>query len=89
MIICLYILECVLSRPQTKEELYNLHHTSAWNAVEQIIGILKKQRGIPHQTPSYDMNIQTLISQALCALHNFICCYDSNDLEMFEEASEN
>jgi len=89
MIIYLYVAECVLSRPQMKEELFNLCHASARNVVEWIIGILKRQWGILQLTPPYDMNIQILILQALCALHNFICHYDPDDLQTFEEASEN
>jgi len=89
MIIYLYIAECVLSRPQTKEELFNLHHASACNIVEQIIGILKQQWGILQLTPPYNMNIQILIPQALCALHNFIHRYDPDYLQTFEEVSEN
>ena len=76
------------SRPRTKEELYNHHHTSAHNAIEQIIGILKQQFRILHQPPSYDMNVQTLIPPATCAIHNFICHYNPDELESIDEGLE-
>jgi hypothetical protein len=76
------------SRPRTKEELYNRRHASARNAVERIIGILKRRFRILHQPPSYDMNVQTLIPPATCAIHNFIRRYDPDELESITEGLE-
>ena len=76
------------SRPQTKEELFNLHHASTFNVIEWIIEVLKWQFRILHQTPSYNMDVQTLIPPAACAIHNFIHCYDTNELETLDYVSE-
>ena len=43
---------------------------------------------ILHQPPSYDMNIQTLIPPATCAIHNFIRRYDPDELESITEGLE-
>jgi hypothetical protein len=60
-------------RPWNKEELFNLHHASACNVIEQIFGVLKKcftillrcDRGnpwvnciIPLPIPSYTVPLQ-------------------------------
>ena len=75
----------VFPRPKTKEELYNLRHAMLRNVVERCIGVLKWRWGILPRPPSYDMDIQTFIPLAACALHNFILRYDPDEREGFDD----
>ena len=68
-------------RPTTKEELFNLRHTSACNVIERIFGVLKHQFCILLLAPKYSLEIQAQIPAALCAVHNFIRVHDSNEGE--------
>lgn len=72
-------------RPATREELYNLHHATARNAVERIFGIIKKRWVILTHPPQFAMDIQAQVPPALAALHNFILDYDPHDLEAYNE----
>jgi hypothetical protein len=67
-------------RPENKEELFNLRHSSARNVIERIFGILKQRFEILQRTPRYDMKHQARIPPALCAIHNFIHRYDRTDI---------
>jgi hypothetical protein len=75
-------------RPANREELYNLRHASACNAVERIFGILKRRFAILTRPPEYDMSIQARIPPALCAVHNFICIHDADEIRDFEGVVE-
>jgi hypothetical protein len=75
-------------RPANREELYNLQHASACNAVERIFGILKRRFAILTCPPEYDMSIQARIPPALCAIHNFICIHDADEIHDFESVVE-
>ena len=66
-------------RPVTKEELFNLRHSSARNVIKHIFGILKRCFWILLIAPEYSLEIQAQIPAALCAIHNFICTHDTND----------
>jgi hypothetical protein len=59
-------------RPQNKEELFNLRHSSLRNVIERVFGVVKKRFPILVTMPSYPYSTQ--ISLVLCALyiHNFI-----------------
>ena len=71
--------------PCTPKELFNLHHASAHNVVERIFGILKRQFQILYLPPEYNMSIQSHIPTALAALHNFICHYDPEEIDMYRD----
>jgi hypothetical protein len=71
--------------PCTPKELFNLHHASACNVVEQIFGILKHRFRILYLPPEYDMSIQSHIPTALVALHNFIRHYDPKEIDMYHD----
>ena len=47
----------ILSSPHNPQELYNLHHMSACNVIEQIFGILKWCFWILQLPSQYDMQI--------------------------------
>jgi hypothetical protein len=71
-------------RPQNKEKLFNLHHSSARNAIEHIFGILKRRFWILIIPPEYKMDLQVRIPMALCAIHNFICQHDPEEIHDFD-----
>ncbi|KAI9437170.1 hypothetical protein H4582DRAFT_1815929, partial [Lactarius indigo] len=70
----------IFKRPTNKEELYNLWHASAWNAVERIFGVLKWCFVLLSYPPKYAMSIQVHIPPALAAVHNFIQKYDPEEI---------
>lgn len=84
------LLSDTLYRPANKEELYNLRHASARNAVERIFGVLKRRFVILTHPPEYEMSVQVRIPPALGAVHNFIRDHDGDDiLDFLEEYDEN
>lgn len=76
--------DLTMSRPVNKEELYNLRHSSARNAVERIFGILKKRFAILTYSSEYSMAIQARIPPALAAVHNFIRLHDTDEISNFD-----
>ncbi len=71
--------------PCNPKELFNLHHVSACNVIEQIFGVLKQHFRILQLPPEYDMNVQALIPPALAALHNFIWQYDPGEIQLYDD----
>jgi hypothetical protein len=69
----------IIYRPTTKEELFNLRHSSARNVIERIFGVLKQRFRILHLSPPYSMDIQAQIPAALCCIHNFIRFHDLSE----------
>lgn len=67
------------SRPQNKEELFNLRHSSARNAIERIFGVLKRRFRILLIAPEYTLEVQARIPAALASLHNFISIHNPHD----------
>jgi hypothetical protein len=67
------------SRPQNKEELFNLRHSSARNAIERIFGVLKRRFRILLLAPEYSLEVQARIPAALASLHNFISIHNPHD----------
>ena len=67
------------SRPQNKEELFNLRHSSAHNAIERIFGVLKCRFQILLLAPEYSLEVQAWIPVALAAIHNFISIHNPHD----------
>ena len=65
----------------TKEELFNLHHSSAWNVIERIFGVLKWCFRILLTASEYSLEIQARIPAALCTIHNFIRTHDTDDTD--------
>lgn len=66
----------MISRPTTKEELFNLRHASMRNVIERIFGVLKRRFQILNSAPEYNMDIQARIPVSLAALQNFIRLHD-------------
>ena len=58
--------------PQTKEELFNLRHSSLRNEIERIFGVLKKRFLFLKTAHQYSLWKQSRLVLVLCALHNFI-----------------
>ena len=73
------------TRPKTKEELFNLRHATLRNVIERIFGVLKRRFRILLLAPEYDMDIQSRLPAALCALHNFIRTHDPDDETEIQE----
>ena len=67
------------------QELFNLCHAQARNAIERIFGVLKKRWAILTCAPQYPMDIQALIPCRLAAVHNFILENNSEDLDNYLE----
>jgi hypothetical protein len=71
--------------PCNPQELFNMRHASARNAIERTFGILKRRFRILQLPPEYDMSVQAQLPAALAALHNFIRQYDPGEIRMFED----
>ena len=61
------------------EELFNLHHSLARNAIERIFGVLKRRFRILLLAPEYNLEIQGRIPAALACIHNFISIHNPRD----------
>ena len=66
------------ARPQTKEELFNLHHAQLHNIVEWIFGVLKHEFKLAAEPSDYCIDTQCLIPLSLTILHNFLCAHEPN-----------
>ena len=64
-------------KPTTKEELFNLCHSSLCNAIKRIFGILKQQFKCLATALEYIFDIQVKLIFALIALYNFIRLYSN------------
>ncbi|XP_057788218.1 uncharacterized protein LOC131005322 [Salvia miltiorrhiza] len=60
------------ARPQNKEELFNLRHSKARNAIERAFGILKMRWGILRSPSFYPIRVQNRIIMACFLINNFI-----------------
>ena len=65
-------------QPQTKEELFNLHHASLRSAVERIFGVWKGRFQILRSPRRLPIRTQRKLIYALAALHNFLNLTGSN-----------
>ncbi|TVU40037.1 hypothetical protein EJB05_13483, partial [Eragrostis curvula] len=79
--------------PRSKEELFNMKHSSARNVVERTIGLLKLRWGIIRNGSHYPIDTQIGIILACCYLHNLIRQQMGSDpiepqLEAFLESEE-
>ena len=59
-------------RPITKEELFNLRHSSLRNVIERTFGVLKKRFPLLTKMHSYSIHTQTQFVTIACMMHNFI-----------------
>lgn len=75
-------------RPRTKEELFNLRHSSARNVIERIFGVLKQRFRILLLPPAFGLDIQARIPASLSALHNFIRVWDPDEGSLPEDAED-
>lgn len=71
--------QLIFNRPANKEELFNLRHASARNAVERIFGVLKRRFRILSIPPEYNLQVQATVPVALAAIHNFIQYHSDSD----------
>jgi DDE superfamily endonuclease len=76
-------------KPQTRNELYNLRHSSYRNVVERIFGVMKRRWRIILETNSFSLQTNAKVMSALAALHNFIRRHDRDDeMEPWDEDEE-
>jgi len=59
-------------RPQNKEELFNLRHSSLRNVVERLLGVTKKRFPILELMGSYAIQFQAQLIMCCLMIHNFI-----------------
>lgn len=71
------------SRPETKEELFNLRHAQGRNMIEHLFGVLKKRFKILRQALEYALSLQVKVVRAIAAIYNFI--RDEVDETEFEQ----
>lgn len=72
-------------KPQNKEELFNLRHSSLRNVIERTFGIIKSRFKILMTPRPFKMEAQARIVPALCALHNILVNIGEEDLELTED----
>ena len=72
-------------RSWNKEELFNLHHASAWNIIKCIFGVIKRKYHILLIPPEYNTEIQARIPASLAAVHNFIHCHQLEEEEEIDK----
>ena len=60
------------NRPQNREELFNLRHSSLRNVIERVFGVLKKRFPILEHMPSYPIETQIKLIKCCFMMHNFI-----------------
>jgi hypothetical protein len=76
------------SRPEDPEELFNLRHASARNAVERIFGVVKRRFRLMTAAPEYSFKMQAKFVPALAALHNFIQVHEPLDIPKSSQRSQ-
>jgi hypothetical protein len=60
------------AKPTTKEELFNLRHSSLRNVIERTFGVLKKRFPLLSHMHSYSFETQCQMVMCAIMLHNFI-----------------
>jgi hypothetical protein len=78
------------SKPQSKEELFNLRHAQARNIIERGFGVTKKRFPILKNMPAYPYRIQIGFVFSCAVLHNFIRMHQSipDEFDEWDEESE-
>jgi len=69
-----------LCRPETPEELFNLRRCSARNVIEPIFGVVKARSKILERGCIFNIQLQTFVVLAFCALRNSIHEYAAKHL---------
>ena len=69
----------ICCRPANTKELFNLHHSLAFNVIKQIFSVLKRHFRILLLAPEYSLEIQAQIPAVLAAIQNFIRSHDPKD----------
>lgn len=59
-------------QPTTREEYFNMKHSSARNVIERAFAILKKRWAILRSPSYYPIKIENHIILACCLLHNYV-----------------
>lgn len=67
-------------RPRNSRELYNLRHATARNAVERVIGILKRRFKLLRIKNESELETAKVAIFAACCVHNFIRMCNADDL---------
>jgi hypothetical protein len=67
-------------RPRNSRELYNLRHAPSRNAVERVIGILKRRFKLLRIKNESELETDKVAIFAACCVHNFIRMYNAGDL---------
>lgn len=70
-------------KPGTKEELFNLRHSSLQNAIERIFGVYKRRFHCFDTAPEFPLLVQIQMVFALTAVHNWIRQH-SDEEDMYE-----
>lgn len=77
------------SRPQNKEELFNLRHAKLRNIIERIFGVFKNRFKILTKARPFKIQAQVRVVAALCVLHNILVnlreIEDMNEVEEEED----
>ena len=84
----IYIYINLQHRPQTKEELFNLRHSSLRNIIERMFGIIKKRFKVLRNGFPGAYEDQRLLVLALLALNNYITYYDHDDFLLKDSFNE-
>lgn len=73
----------VQRRPQTKEELFNLRHSSLRNVIERLNGVLKKRWRVLRDGPEEGVSVakHSLLVYAISAVHDFINQHGQSEAE--------
>lgn len=73
--------------PQSKEELFNLRHSSLRTTIERCFGVLKKRFRVLDAEPYWSFKTQVDVVLACCVIHNYIMGVDPVD-SIMEEVNE-
>jgi hypothetical protein len=60
-----------MQKPQNTKELFNLRHSSLYNVVERIFGVIKRKYYIL-DSAEFSVKTQVRLVGIVCALHNFV-----------------
>jgi len=77
-------------RPENKEELFNLRHSSLRNVIERVFGVIKKRFPLLRDMKPYPIVQQAKLVLCATILNNFIimCAGDDDDDEYNEADAE-
>jgi hypothetical protein len=59
-------------RPSSKEELFNLRHSSLRNVIERVFGVLKQRFPVLREMVPYPFEMQVQFVISILTIHNFI-----------------